>query len=588
MPALLQKLLLTLNQMIRSDRVACAAKRPLPALFSLTMLCAFSAATQAQTPVTPNYGIGDAVREAQPPRPATPRKAPAPEIVEQAERPLSLPAGETLMVREFKLEGAEFIAEAELQAELVPYKGRALNMEEIQEAAAKLTALYRSRGYLVARAYVPKQDATGGVLTIRIIVGKYGKLALKNSSLVGDGMLLGTFAPLQGEAAVSRNDLERAMLLVDDMPGAAMPRLTIAPGAAGGTSDFDIEVQEDKRFSGYLLGDNMGSRYTGKNRLSGGVSVNSPFGFADQLTVRGMLTEGKGLANGRVAYSFPLMSNGLRAEIAAAKTTYELGSVYSDLDATGDAYSFEGALSYPLLRSREENLYVSLGLAKKRLRDEIGTIDLVVAKKAKTGTLGLRHERWGSLFGLGAYSNVSAGLTYGNLDFTDDEQAALNKAGANTAGNFAHLNIDVTASLALAPLWSLNSTLSLQKALMNKNLDASNQMSLTCACGVKAYRETVSGDNGYLFGAEVRYALPEWDGMKHAAGLFADTGRVYLQQADYSTENSAHLSDIGLGYYVGYGAFNGMIQIARGVGPRPSAVENESKTRVLLQLGVVF
>lgn len=551
---------------------------------------AFTDTCHAQTPPILPYRAGDAVKDTQAPRPPAPSEAPEPEIVQQETRPLSLPKGETLTVREFRLEGAELIDEAELQAELIPYKGRALGMAEIQEAAAKLTALYRSRGYLVARAYVPRQDATSGVLTICIIVGKYGNLRLDNQSLVGDGLLLGAFEVLQRENAVSRKELERAMLLVDDMPGAAMPKLTIEPGKTAGSSDFVAEVPKDQRMQGYLLGDNLGSRYTGEYRLSGGVSLNSPFGLADQFNLRGMVSDGTGLINGSGSYNFPLMDNGLRAEISAAVTTYQLGSVYANLDAKGQAYYFQTALSYPLLRSRDQSLYLSLGLAKKLLRDEVGVFGTAVSREAETGIFSVRHERWDSLFGMGLYSNLTAGFTYGNLDFDDAEQKALNKAGANTAGDYAHLNIDFSAMLALAPSWNLSTTVSLQKALLNKNLDPIEQMNLTCAnCGgIKVYRETVTGDNGYMVGTELRYSLPEWGGIKHAAGVFADTGGVNLENGAYTLESSIQLSDIGVSYYAGWGAFNSVVQFAHSIGPVAAAVANAEDYRIRAQIGLTF
>ena len=387
---------------------ATANYRPLIEIVLAISFTGFDAAWAAP-PVVPNYS-GRAFKDAQPlPSPA-PREEPAPEIVEQETRPLALPKGETLMVRSFRLEGAEFIPEDELQAELAPYKGRALGMAEIQEAAAKLTALYRSRGYLVTRAYVPKQDATSGVLTIRIIVGKYGKFTLDNQSLVRDGMLLGDFASLQGNDAVSRADLERAMLLIDDMPGAALPKLTISRGKVFGTSDFAIDVPKDPRLQGYLAADNLGSHYTGEYRFSGGLSLNSPLGFADQLNVRGLVSEDAGLVNGSGSYSFPLMDNGLRAEISASVTTYELGSIFSQLDSTGDAMYFQSSLSYPLLRSREESLYLSLGLAKKLLHDKVGASGLITNREAETGTVSVHHESWGSIFGIGGLQQCDGRL----------------------------------------------------------------------------------------------------------------------------------------------------------------------------------
>ena len=543
----------------------------------------------AAPPNIPDFS-GKAFKDAQPLPPLAPREAPEPEIVEKEARPLALPKGETLMVRRFRLEGAEFISEDELQAELASYKGHALGMTEIQEAAVKLTALYRKRGFLVARAYVPKQDATSGVLTIRIIVGKYGKFTLDNQSLVRDSLLLGNFASLQGNDAVSRVDLERAMLLIDDKPGAALPKLTITRGKAYGTSDFTVAVPKDQRVQGYLQSDNLGSRYTGEYRFSGGMSLNSPLGFSDQLNLRGLVSDSAGLINGGGSYNFPLMNNGLRAEISASVTTYDLGSSFSKLNSTGKVLSFQSLLSYPLLRSREQSLYLSLGLAKKLLRDNVGLTGLTTSRDLDSGTASFRHERWDSLFGMSVNSNLTGGFTFGNLGYNNPEQAAFNKAGVNTAGEYARLNLDFSGMISLAPLWSLNTTVNLQKALLNKNLDPIEQMYLTCgSCvGVKAFRETISGDNGFMVATELRYKLPVLSGIQHSVGVFSDTGGVYAEQAGFTQVNQIQLSDVGAGYYASWGAFNSLVQFAHSIGSTPSAVASEENYRVRALVGLTF
>lgn len=537
----------------------------------------------------PHYDIGDALKEAQPPRPVPPAHAPAPQIVSPVERPLSLPAGQTLFVREFRLEGTELIADSELQALLAPYQGRELTLAQIQEAAGQVTSLYRSHGYPVARAYVPRQDASDGVLRMQVLVGRYGQFTLNNQSPVDDGVISRVFAPLAAsEAPVERVGLERAMLLVGDMPGAQLPKLTIAAGQAPGTSDISVDVPAGRRVGGYLLADNGGSRYTGKNRLSAGVEVNSPFGMADKLAFDGMATAHGRLLNGRLAYAFPLAANGLRAELAAGHTTYELGADYKDLDATGKANTVEGTLSYPLLRSRERSLYLSFNLAAKRLRDEIGAAALVNAKTATVGTLGLRYEAWSGWLGRSAYGSLAGGISYGHLSL-DEAQRALNRAGANTQGRYARLNLALTTSLALTQNWSATATLSAQKALLGKNLDSSEQMSISGGRGVKAYGETVSGDNAYLLNLELRAALPAVQaapGLGHSVGLFADAGRAYLQNGAYALSNGVSLSDVGLGYYLNYKALTGRLQLARATGPRIAG--HDGRTRLLVSLGMFF
>lgn len=553
------------------------------------VICAWACASHAQTtPVHPPYGIGDAMKEAQPPRPAPPARAPVPNIIQEEGRMLALPSGETLTVREFTFEGGQPIPEADLQAELAPYVGRALTLAEIQQAAARITGLYRTRGYLLARAYVPRQDASGGILLLRVVPGAFGKLTLKNHSLVRDPSILSMFAPLQAETAVTLANLERAMLNVGDLPGAQLPKLTISPGEAAGSSDFDIDVGEGKRLGGFVLADNQGSRFTGENRLSAGVDVNSPFGLGDKFSVNAMGTNGGGLLNGRAAYSAPLGGSGLRAGLAASKTTYELGGDYADLDATGEAHTVEATLSYPLRRSRDQNLTLSMNLAEKHLRDDVKATAVVDAKKADVATLALQRDAWSSMLGHASFTSATVGLTYGHLKIADPAQAALNQAGANTAGRYARLNLSLLADIDLSKGWSVNATASAQKALGNKNLDPSEQMSISGSNGVKTYREWISGDNAYLLGATLNYALPTWGRATQAIGAFAELGRAHLQDASYATSNGVRLSDIGLSYKASVKGWIAGLQLAHTVGPRPAEFTNRGSTRLLAQLGMQY
>lgn len=533
--------------------------------------------------------IGQALQEAETARPReAPRRQQVPEILEQEQQPMTLPSGETLFVRQFVLVGAEYINQTDLLAVLAPYTGRDLTLAQIEEAAGKVTALYRERGYLVARTYIPRQDASSGKLTLQVVVGKYGEIGLQNNSHVRDFLLRRVLDNLKDYDAVRQRDIERNMLIVADMPGAQMPQMSIAPGQAPGTSDFVMDVPAENRFGGYLLSDNYGSRYTGRWRFSGGLDVNSPLGIADKLSLYGMTSEDKGLLNFGMGYSLPLAANGLRLDFGISRTTYELGDDFRSLDATGKADTIEAGLSYPIIRSRDQNLYITLNGAAKRLRDEIEVFDEVYKKRMYMGTLGLKHEAWGSLFDRNLFTRISGGISYGHLGIPDEEQERMNERGADTVGNFAYLTLGLSANYALSELFSLNIGASLQKALGHKNLDGSEQFSITGPNGVKAYREVVSGDNGYLLNAELRFLLPAFEGLTHSIGVFGDTGRWEFEKSGYATKKSDYLSDIGVGYYASYKWFMMNLQLAHAVGPYPEELRYEGRTHLLAQFSLLF
>lgn len=142
-------------------------------------------------------------------------------------------------------------------------------------------------------------------------------------------------------------------------------------GSKVGTSDFAIATQASKAYDGYVIVDNQGSRYTGKNRIMAGINFNSPFKTGDKISLSGLLSDSADLTNARVAYSSILMPNGLKGEISYSHTTYALEEEYKSLDAKGNSKTLDATLSYPIVRTRLENLYASLNIAHKELKDEV-------------------------------------------------------------------------------------------------------------------------------------------------------------------------------------------------------------------------
>src|SRR5262249_22475978 len=118
---------------------------------------------------------------------------------------------------------------------------------------------------------------------------------------------------------------------------------------------------------------------------------------------------------------------------------------------------------------------------------------------------------------------------------------------------FARLTASFVATLALAKKLTL-SVNARGQASFSGNLDSSEQFSLTGAYGVRSFFEGVSGDTGWLITPELKYALPDVLGWRHAVSVFADGGGVALANGHYTTLQPSYLQvgDVGLGYYGGY------------------------------------
>ncbi|WP_036263055.1 ShlB/FhaC/HecB family hemolysin secretion/activation protein [Methylocapsa aurea] len=552
------------------------------------------ARAQSAVPVLP-YNIGDAVRDAEAARRAPlPRAEAAPVLPQLVEPQLALKDQETLFVRSFEVEGPKLVGQAEVREILEPYENRKLPLGEIYAAADKITTLYRTRGYLVAKTYVPAQDARSGVLRIKLVPGQYGAIAIANQSLVRDDYLQSVIdRALGGSPLIHKDALERAMLLISDLPGAGMPRVAIGPGQRPETSDFVFSVPEGRRLEGFLLGDNFGSPYTGRNRVSGSLALNSPLGYGDRLSAFGIVSESTSLVNGRAAYSFPLGYDGLRGEIGAFRTTYVLSGVYNAVNATGTADAVTATLTYALRRQRDDSIYILANFTRKSLNDKILGVSFA-NRTIDLGTVALTRDTVGAFGGMPLTTSTTFSFTAGNVNFPNAAQRAANIASVDTVGNYERINLSFNATLAFSEKLSLSTLLRAQKSLSG-NLDSSEQMSLSGYWGVRSYDEGLSGDSGYLVTPELKYALPDIYLYRHSIGLFTDVGAAWLENGSYTTTQKSYtqLNDFGLGYYATYEYsaarfFLLKAQVAHTYGSDVGAPTYNQWTKGLLQVGLTF
>lgn len=558
---------------------------------SLTVLCVAGLA-QSQTVSLPNAG---SVLGELPARPAPAPAAPLPKLggVDLKPPMKALPeGGKAIRVQRFEITGNRVIDTTTLRAQLSEGKDEGtvqeLTLAGIEEVATRLTRYYRSRGYFVARVYVPEQEVQDGVVTLRVVEGNYGRFILKNQSLVRDGIVQAMLDDVKDANVVSLDTLERAMLIINDTPGARVVRADVMPGQAVGTSDFAVETAAEPAHRGYVMADNHGSRYTGRERLSFNWDWNSPTGRGDRLSVSGLGAVNSDLLNARVAYSASLAPNGWRGEVSAGRTTYQLGNSYGSLDAQGRANVFEVAATYPIIRTEARTLGLSLSASHKDLRDEVRVVDTVTPKKtnALTAGLNLRDER--VILGFDGVTQGSVSLTAGRLDIRSDSALQLDEAdgGPHTDGGFGKLNLSVSRYSILPAGFGLTATLKHQTALGNKNLDSSERLSVAGSDAVMAYPSgELSGSDGTLLRLELSRALPSVLGLTHQWSVFSDVAQARaLKSESYRT-----LSDIGLGWSASHpGGLILKAQLAYRLEGKPAQSENTGRGRLLLQAGWMF
>lgn len=554
-----------------------------------TNLIAVSLITSISLHAASVPNIGDALKQVKPPKIEREKKE-IPQIKTQEEQvPKELQDGKKIEVKKFLITGAVHLSNEVLKSIVEPYENQNLSFNQMLEITSLITKAYREKGYFVARAYIPPQNilTQNGSLKINVIEGNYGKFILENNSLVNDEIVQSNLDDIKEKNIVSSQTLERVMLIINDTPGVTVSKAEVRPGKELGTSDFIIGTDATKPYNGYIIGDNYGSQYTGKHRIMAGVDINSPFKIGDKITAFAMTSEKTGLLSGKVGYEFPLHANGTRAEISYSKTTYELGSTYKNLDAVGSSDSIAARVSYPIIRTRLENLNSYAEISYNKMKDEIQNTNSMVKKDTYIGVVGLDYTKDELMFNKNSQTRSGLSLTVGRLSFEDVADKQNDKAGANTQGQFSKINIELGKDIELLPTLRWENSFQAQYALGNKNLDGSQDLSLGGINGVKFYPDgEESAENGYIFNTELLYTLPTFKALNSTVSIFYDIGRVSMND-NFSNEEFRTLQDFGVGYYGSFKDFFINAHLAYNIAHNVTS-QDDYGNRVMMQAGWVF
>ncbi|MGE8637079.1 MAG: ShlB/FhaC/HecB family hemolysin secretion/activation protein [Achromobacter sp.] len=496
----------------------------------------------------PNAGriLQEQATEPQPP-------APSPELNLSSPVPGTVaPGGPQASVTRIDLTGNQAFSTEQLLARLGDYQGKSYDLAGMQELANQLTRYYRDAGYPFARVYLPAQGLENGVLRLQVVEGRYGEVKAEgDASLTARAQAY--LSPLKSGGIIESASLERAALLLSDLPGVTASPI-IRPGQQLGTGDLVVQVDRGDRVNGSVGLDNQGNRYTGQYRANAALSINSPFMLGDQITLRAQRTS-ENLNYGDVGYSAPLGSSGLRGRIGYGYTGYELGKEFSDLDAHGTAKVASVGLSYPLIRSQSRNLTIGIDFLHKKLRDDYRAAEIEQNKFSNSVPIAAQFDVRDSLGG--------GGLTYGALSWTpgtlklDGNLATADSLSANSAGHYSKLNLDIARLQSVSSRWSLFGRFSGQWT--NDNLDSSEDFGLGGPAGVRAYPVGEGyGDRGWLAQVEVRYAAGAVTPF-----AFYDAGRVEISSHPWQAgENFRRIAGVGVGARVAVGGWRGEATVA--------------------------
>ncbi|RFO95076.1 ShlB/FhaC/HecB family hemolysin secretion/activation protein [Rhodoferax lacus] len=541
------------------------------------LVCALLAWDAAQAQVAPGAGAlrqqieRERVRDEPPKQPQF--------TIPQTTEGMGPDSREVVTVSGFRFTGNTLLSNAQLLGVVQPYLNRPLRFEELRAAAAAVAASYREAGW-VARAFLPRQDVAGGEVHIQIVEAVFSGANTSGPEPVRlkmSNVLAIAAANLKEGAPLNVAAVERVLLLADDLPGVSVSG-ALSEGTADGQTALVLKFTDQPLLSADVQMDNQGARSTGSERIILSAKLNSPLGLGDRLSGDVLHSEGSDYV--RLAYSVPVTANGLRVGVNASQFNYRLTSAeFSALQASGNSEGAGLEASYPLIRSRWQNLSMGLAYDRRRYHNEANQevqSDYQIDDLSLVLSGNLHDALGGGGYNTASLSLVSGALDYGNLDLAEN---------TTLAKSFQKWGYHLKRIQTITPSLSLLASLGGQ--ITDQRLDAAEGFYLGGANGVRAYPANEgAGDQGQLVNLDLRLALPQG----FLLSGFYDTGHVNSRKSDYSLSGFG----LSLGWKGPYGATL-LATVAQRIGRNPNRTVTGrdqdgslETTRWWLQLSVPF
>jgi hemolysin activation/secretion protein len=400
----------------------------------------------------------------------------------------------------------------ELAAAYQPFVGRTIDKAGLQSITDALAKVYEKSDVALYSVTVPDQDFSGGLLRLKAVEGFIARTDFKGGEhQPGLGLARRYARKLEAERPLKRQDLERYVSLMRDIPG-WKPQIQLTQQDPDGAVDLEVDP-DAQRVQGAASINNRGTAYLGRTQVQGDLYIDSLLRPGDQTRLSVALPTD---VDRFQLYSFgetqPIGSDGLTVQ---GYGSY-LRTRPEGLNVQGHAYSLGGQVSYPLIRSTRQNLYLSASL------DGLDSHNAFFGEE-------LSNERTRTVRGAIAYSLTTSSsllLLSGTASFGIDGLGAREDPTL-AKSDFRKFNLKAAFNHTLGKQFVIRLDSAAQ--LTPDLLPASEQFSLGGEEFGRGYEASyLIGDEGYGASVELAYVVPKVPAAVSGSEIygFADKGGV--------------------------------------------------------------
>jgi len=410
------------------------------------------------------------------------------------------------LIRKIRIEGNSALSDEDIALIIVPYEDETLSLAQMQEVAAELQQRYHALGYATTRVVVRPQQIKDGVLRLRVLEGRVGRVFVEGSRHFSPERNYLPYTPAEGEL-LNLNSLRTGLRFLNSNPDINATAV-LQRGREAGTTDIKLVAKEHDPFHLSLKYDNAGTPNTPLSRTYVTAQYDNLFDLSQILSFQ----YGTAPANPNKVQQYALSYYVPFAPLGGPpghSITFYGGRSKSDSDVILDLFSVSGqgtvygvnyTLPLPDLWSWRQQL--SLGLEYQRIESNPG---FGLANVAHTLPL---QAGWGaSKRHNNGVTSLSASVRYqkdGLFRDFDAQHYAASRQGADTDFLLCTLGAQRTQNIHAG--WT--ASVAAEAQLTDDRLLPSQQYGLGGYDSVRGYRRRVlTADEALNVRTELRAPL---------------------------------------------------------------------------------
>jgi len=418
------------------------------------------------------------------------------------------PGGPRFLLRKVRFDSSKFLTPEELQAIAAKYVGKRVDIATLQRLVADINALYAQKGIVTGIATLPPQDASGGVVHIKLTEGRLGKTNIQGQRRTSSDYILHRVGQPKGEV-LDVPKLNRDVVWFDRTNDVQL-RALLQPGTNFGLTDLQFAVTEPPMNTLQLFADNQGVETTGKNELGVYYKLYGLLGIDDRLTFYGV--KSKGNLNGNVAYNVPVNPWGGRLGVSYTQGQIKIvQGPFVSLDVTGTSNQASVNFVQPFVATENWLMLVNFAQTYGNSSSDFASVAVTDDRYTKsTGGFAITNY--------GANYSVTVSPAVNSINWHDKLGGGERSFDTFTGSALGYLKLPENFSVSVLGSWQYT---------QEKLLPGDQLFTIGGPTTVRGYpTSAIGGGSGYYYNLELHH---NWS--QFVKGLdtfvFLDSGAAY-------------------------------------------------------------